>query len=63
MPEIYKEEMALQYKYPAFHHLEMLKEKGLCKEGFPMLHSIKQNAKQAEILMEALGPNLRKLRY
>ena len=28
-----------------------------------MVHSIKQNNKQAEILMEALGPNLKKLKY
>jgi hypothetical protein len=36
------------YKPTDFHSfkkeqviLEMLKEKGLCKEGFPLLHSIK----------------------
>ena len=58
------------YKSADFHSfrkeqiiLELFKEKGLCKSGFPMVHSIKQNNKQAEILMEAIGPNLKKLKY
>ena len=42
--------------------LQHVREIGAIRDGFPEIISVKENSQCAEILMEALGPNLRKLR-